>query len=218
MAKGRRSIPTNLATGKGIYPIIPYRARIDRAGNNTVLNALNNGFIVDFDLQFEDNEVMDLIAIEWQHNAGLVGIATPATDETCFLASWLLENPELAADDFLNVVDATGTYPNVGASVDDSFVTNSALVHYKETVFSETLDLQAATNGRAFVTKTSNYSMFTFPQPYTVARNVLVNSRASLDTDESSIMTSYRVDCTIWGRRRKAADSEFKNIIYRQRF
>jgi len=206
-----------LQTGKGIYPIIPYRARIDRAGNATVLNAFNNGFQVEFDLQFEDNEVMDIFAVEWAHNTCIVAIAT-VTDMTVFLASWLLENPELAVDDFLEVVDATGTYPNSGAATTSEFVTNSALVHYKETVFSQTVDDQGSTDGRAFVTKTSDREMFTFPQPYTVARNVLVNSRASLDTDEDEVLVSYRVDCTIWGRRRKAADSEFKNIIYRQRF
>lgn len=205
-----------MQTGKGIYPIIPYRARIDRAGNATVLNALNNGFQVEFDLQFEDNEVMDIFAIEWAHNA-IIELGAAASDLPMFLASWLLENPELAVDDILEVVDAAGVYPNSGASLTSEFVTNSALVHYKETVFSESADTVAG-DARSVLAKTSDREMFVLPQPYTVARNVLVNARSSQDTDEVERMLSYRVDCTIWGRRRKAADSEFKNIIYRQRF
>lgn len=216
---GGRSMPNNLAQGRGIYPIIPYRSQLgkvgslDGAGGGVAAVITIDSNVVDFDLQFEDNEVMDIVCIESEVTVTDFELLQTSADndQNLMLAQWLMENPELTATDVLGSVT---TQP----AETDEFMTNSALVWYHEEQYAvyEGTAGTAASIAIAIAMQTK-YRKFDFPQPYTVARNVLHTMKGFLINDASRL-NGYRMNMTIWGRRRKAADGEFKNIMYRQRF
>lgn len=211
-ATSGRSIPGNLRQGSGIYPIIPYRVRLQRV-DDTNLSTLNTA-VLDFDLQFEDNEVMDIIAIESEVNVTDLAIGeqdAQIVDEA--IAVWLMENPELTA---VNVLE--DPYVGDGNLNTSQFSTNSALIWYHEEDYYFDMPAAAVGSLTSYVHGSlSRYRCFTLPQPYTVARNVLVGAKHLADGETGDI-DGYRINFTIWGRRRKAAVSEFQNIVYRQRF
>lgn len=183
-------IPDLFSRGKNVYPIIPYRARLAASAAGA---ANNEREIVDFDLQFEDNEVMDIVGVEVNYEH----VYDDITAFNSFIALLaLLEDPDLPAT------------TDIGTEA--FFETNASLVWFNESGVMTDL----ATSGMAAVPIT-DYAKFMFPQPYTVARNVSWIIQASGTENDVIVITTH---ATIWGRRRIASDEEFKNIIYRQRF
>lgn len=191
-AANAAKIPDLFSRGKNVYPIIPYRARFSK---NTLAAANNEKETIDFDLQFEDNEVMDLVALEYQMeiNADDFNVATPVD---LLIQMGVFEDPDKVATTDL--------------SAEAVFEDDPSLVHWAE--FGIVQDV--VTSGMAAL-RTTDYQQFTFPQPYTVARNIA----AIMQLDGLNPNSDFaRCHLTVWGRRRIASDAEFKNIIYRQRF
>lgn len=211
MDKKKRSMPNNLAMGRGIYPIIPYRSRRTVAGTGAAVTIVSD--VIDFDLQFEDNEVMDIIGVE--SDLLITDLELPDdlgdAEMELSLAVWLNENPEDTTTDMLGAV---GTSDN-GTS---NFVTSSNLVWYHESQFFVGTNQEGSpTSELAVIDKLKDRQVYMFPQPYTVARNVVIVKKGVIE-GTTTILQAWRNNFTIWGRRRKANDAEFKNIIYRQRF
>lgn len=190
MPRARRSMPGALSQGKNVYPIIGYRARL---ANTAVAAANNEREVIDFDLEFEDNEVMDIWAVEYQTN--YAPDAIDAFDDLDLLLG-VFENPDIVAATDL--------------SLEATFEDESSLVHFWKTGFLGSF----TTSGMTSTISTAQYS-FQFPQPYTVARNIALITQMDGTEGTTVALTTH---ATVWGRRRKAPDSEFKNIIYRQRF
>ena len=157
--------------------------------------ANNEREVIDFDLQFENNEVMDIWGVEYNTYCDLTQLAA-FNDQLVTLA--LFEDPDKLATTDL--------------SLEATFEDDSSLVHYFKTGWAGGL---LTTSGQATV-KVTDYLYFQFPQPYTVARNIAVIGE--FDGTEGDANTVWVEHVTIWGRRRIAPDAEFKNIIYRQRF
>jgi len=204
MAKKYSSrIPSLYDTDKGVYPIIPYRTKLVEGTLGTI-----NNRVVDFDLQFEDNEVMDLVAIESTMYMTIEVPDTEAENESSLtMSASLLEDP-----DPVNV-DILGNPATEDLDGGNEFEDNASLIWHHE------FNLESVENAAdvsSTLYKTTDHKYFMFPQPYAVARNVQWEFNGnSQDTDRAD---SCIYLMTIWGRRRKAGDAEFKNIIYRQRF
>lgn len=196
-------IPALFDTGRDIYPIIPYRTKVVEGTLGTI-----NNRVVDFDLQFEDNEVMDLVAIESTMYMTLEIPDTEAENEASLtMSASLLEDPDPQA------VDILGNPATEDTDGGNEFEDNASLIWHHEFNL-EVIENAADVSSNAY--KTTDHKYFVFPQPYTVARNVQWELNGnSQDTDRADSCVYL---CTLWGRRRKASDAEFKNIIYRQRF
>lgn len=186
-AKGK-SMPGALAQGSKIYPIVPYRALV-----SLTAVATNEREVLDFDLQFENNEVMDIFSLEYLFS---------------------IDFDDVDAYNELNLNVALFDDPDKDSATDiDSetvFEDDASLIHYMQ----HQVVCDLATSGMALAVVSGHYP-FTFPQPYTVGRNVCMI--ADWEGTEAGVKNP---ECkfTLWGRRRVASDSEFKNIIYRQRF
>lgn len=198
--RGMKSIPNALSQGKDVFPITAFRNKLQIAIGDAVtdLTSANNaGEEVDLDLQFEDNEVLDV----WQVHLIMTATnraADVVSNGSIEMCAALLEDPDKA-----NTTDI----------VAENFVENDSSLLYLtcERMFFE----QAAVGQIAF--SLTREKVYSFVQPYTVARNVkwILQSNAVIAADE---FDSIDLIATIWGRRRNASDAEFKNIIYRQRF
>jgi len=159
--------------------------------------ANNDGEVIDLDLQFEDNEVLDV----WSMQSDITFLADEAPDAAA-LGIWevaLFEDPDKA--------DTTDL--SVAATVED----DTSLIHIEEGRAEMFFTTAAGFQMAAAEVSVNRY--FVFPQPYTVARNIkLIMQIAGTQGD----ITAMRALVTVWGRRRNASDAEFKNIVYRQRF
>jgi len=190
--RGMPAIPNALSQGKDVFPITPFRQVLAIATFGT-----NDGEVIDLDLQFEDNEVLDVWSMQTQ-----VNFAFDTAPDAVATGLWhvaLFEDPDKA--------DATDL--SVAATIED----DSSLIHIEEgramMLFTTAAGFQALAADNAI----NRY--FQFPQPYTVARNLKVIMQiAGTQAD----IEAMRAVVTVWGRRRNATDAEFKNIIYRQRF
>ena len=195
MAKGRASsvakMPDALARGKNIYPIIPYRSRLALSADGA---ANNSEETVDFDLQFENNEVIDIFDVVMMYDMEFDNLADGLNNIASFLA--LLEDPDRVS--------------TTDISTENFFETDPSLVVWD--IYNIITDFD--TSGMALSEGGARHH-FKLPQPYTVARNVKWIAQA--DWTEADVVVCT-ISCEIWGRRRVASDAEFKNIIYRQRF
>jgi hypothetical protein len=199
--KSKKSMPGALAQGKGIYPIIPYRCVL---GCAAVGAANNEREILDFDLLFENNEVMDIWKIDYQHSVALEDQDYGAADiySRFDIRTGVFEDPE----------KPVATDLSTEAVIED----DSSLVDIAQTVINVEGEVQGTpANFAMFAPRLSEKLVTNFPQPYTVARNLAVILQWE-GTEGGAHQVGSIV--TVWGRRRKAHDSEFKNIIYRQRF
>lgn len=159
-----------------------------------VAAANNEREVLDFDLQFEDNEVLDIWSIE--HKLSL-GIATITADTDLDFLLGVFEDPDKAVATDL--------------SLEATFEDDSSLIWFDKNSLHREFVTAAAISD--MLSSFSNY--FVFPQPYTVARNIAIILQMD-GTEGDAIDPVSHV--TVWGRRRNASDAEFKNIIYRQRF
>jgi len=189
----RKSMPGYFATGAGIYPIIPYRVlnRID-----TFAAASNEREIMDFDLEFENNEVMDIVMIHILFEWDLAASMAVDTDLTVLLG--VFEDPDKAT---VTDIDTEALFEDDASLL---FMEQSGR-HYDFVAAGVSTTSPPIVESRQFL----------FPQPYTVARNLAIILQGNGSEGDA---TAVDVRTTIWGRRRRASDSEFKNIIYRQRF
>lgn len=167
---------------------------------------------VDLDLQFEDNEVLDVIGLEVILTTEYA--STIVTDDTN-MAICLSENPD--ENDELQIFPTTAAgvidFTGAAGTTFPEFENNSGILWY----MIRRLQAQVmTTSGGPTVFEMSRYFQFTFPQPYTVARNLKWILRQVESVDDAAVACAMYA--TIWGRRRNAPDAEFKNIIYRQRF
>lgn len=150
--------------------------------------------ILTLDLQFEDNEVLDVIAVQCDL---LMNEPTISTDSFLKWAVGLFENP-----------DQTTT---TDIMAEAEFETDTALIHAELGIYN--VDFGSAVGINSIESDWHRY--FIFPQPYTVARNIAVILEGQGTEGDAKTLEAY---VTMWGRRRNAQDAEFKNIIYRQRF
>src|SRR3990172_5998661 len=70
--KGMKSIPNALSQAKNVFPITSFRARL---ANQVVAAANNEREIIATDLQFEDNEVLDIWGVEYNTYCDLTQLA-----------------------------------------------------------------------------------------------------------------------------------------------
>jgi hypothetical protein len=93
------------------------------------------------------------------------------------------------------------------------FETAPELVYYDMASWKHHL----GTNVGESLTKTSAYHCRKYDEPFTVARNLLWTIVGVQSTD---FFTSAQLMCRaiIWGRKRRASESEFNDILYRERF
>lgn len=154
--------------------------------------------------------MFDIVAVESCIQPAEFSLSEEDTAGEFHIATWLMENPELTAVDVLGAVGA-----ETGSQITSEFVTNSSLIYYHGEAYLNLFAIETSGAGASDY-KATGYRYFKFPQPYTVARNILVSAKA--EEDNSSI-NAWRADFTVWGRRRKAvSNNEWENIIYRQRF
>lgn len=200
------AIPPALAQGKNVYPMVPMRnvLLISPVAATSLTSANNDGEVVDLDLQFEDNEVMDLwgmrLYLELEPEDGVF------TLDVIRCAIALFEDPDKA--------DTIEIQPTLGDNDAENVIENdSSLVHYVQHSF---VIREGATITDMLNPLTYEHD-FMFPQPYTVARNVKWILQANAILTASDI-DAIRLYAELWGRRRNAAQEEFINIVYRQRF
>jgi len=183
-----------------VFPMVPIRnfLQIPIADADVAKTAANNdGEVVDLDLQFEDNEVMDLWYLDFhlslQDDDGNYAL------DRFDLAVGLFEDPDKA--------DTTDL------SVENTIENDSSLIY----LYQDNKTVRQGATITDCLYRFTDHVMFQFPQPYTVARNVkwILQAIATLTADD---FDSIDLTATIWGRRRNASDAEFKNIVYRQRF
>lgn len=187
---GMPPIPNALSQGKSVFPITTFRALLQPTTQGT-----NVEQVIDLDLQFEDNEVLDV----WSMKVDASMLQDTAADAASELewAVALFEDPDKAL--------ATNIFS------EETFEDDSSLIHHEAGVFYVNFTTAAGFE----IGNLCDSRYFVFPQPYTVARNLkVIAGMLGTQTDLLS-MSDY---VTIWGRRRNANDAEFKNIIYRQRF
>jgi len=206
--KGMRSIPGMLSQAKDVFPVTSFRTYLASDFDATADGVERT---VELDLQFEDNEVLDVIALEVI--LGIEYASTIVTDDTN-MAIGLFENPD--EDDEVQLfptVAATGVIDFTEAGTFPEFEDNNSLLWY----MIQRMQAQVqTTSGGPTVFDMTKYYQFTFPQPYTVGRDLKWILRQVESVDDAAIAASMYA--TIWGRRRNAQDAEFKNIVYRQRF
>jgi len=189
--RGMRNIPDVLSQARHIFPLVPFRVLIpDIQTSGTFV-----GEVVDLDLQFEDNEVLDVYSMQVDFNLDTVQDAVDA------LSQWgvgLFEDPDKAS--------------NTNLLTNDNWETDNSLVHAE--MGSVGMAVVGTATAINYVEAPHRYKLF--EQPYTVGRNLKVIAGF---TDIVGAMIAD-MDCYVqlWGRRRNADDAEFKNIIYRQRF
>lgn len=178
---------------------------IGPVAETSLTSANNDGETVDLDLQFEDNEVMDIwqidLFLELEPEDGVF------TLDVVRCAVALFEDPDKA-----DTTDIQGTLA-ARTAAQNTIENDSSLVKYFQHTF---ICREGATVTDAFGHITERMQ-FQFPQPYTVARNLkwILQANAILTASDLDAINLY---AEIWGRRRNASDAEFKNIIYRQRF
>lgn len=201
MAKRRstKMIPPDYSIGKDVFPVIPIRTFMTQSAviqtSEATIVAGNVGQEVELDLDFESNEVFDVLAVEVDYtmNVGANASTNPA-NMTGVVA--LTDDPDKATETPIHT--------------EDTFEGDQSFVWFK-TYFADYGTAVDSTD--RMIGQTYNY--FIFEQPWTVARN-LKWIMATFATAADDFGGTARI--TIWGRRRNASDSEFKSIIYRQRF
>lgn len=200
------AIPPALSQGNNVFPMVPMRnvLLISPAAGTSLTSANNDGEVVDLDLQFEDNEVMDLwgmrLYLEIEPEDGVF------TLDVVRCAIGLFEDPDKA--------DTTEIQPTLADNDAENVIENdSSLIHYVQHSF---VMREGVTVTDAFGHLTYEHE-FTFPQPYVVARNVKWILQANAILTASDI-DAIRLYAELWGRRRNAKQEEFINIVYRQRF
>jgi len=202
MASKKRStkmIPPDYSIGKNVFPVIPLRTRIGGAGvidtDQASIVAGNVLQQLELDLDFESNEVFDVLAIQFDQRfqPGIV----PGTNISVMRSVVALtDDPDKAV--------TTPIY------LEDVFEGDDSFVWYKHTSKRTTTAVDVAT-----IDDTVFYEYFIFEQPWTVARNMAWIC-CQFSTAAGDFITENNL--TVWGRRRNASDDEFKSIIYRQRF
>jgi len=123
------------------------------------------------------------------------------------IAVALFEDPDKA-----DTTDIQGTLA-ARTAAENTIENDASLIKYFQNTW---VIREGATITDAFGKITERFQ-FLFPQPYSVARNLkwILQANAILTASDLDAINLY---AEIWGRRRNAPDSEFKNIIYRQRF
>jgi len=202
------AIPPALSQGKNVFPMVPMRnfLSIPLTTETSLTSANNDGEVVDLDLQFEDNEVMDLwqidlyLELEPEDNVFTLDLVR--------LAVALFEDPDKADNTDIQPTDGSQT----GAAA-NTIENDSSLVKYFQHAWS-IREGATITDVQGHLTERMQ---FVFPQPYTVARNVkwIMQANAILTASDFDAINCY---AELWGRRRNAAQDEFINIVYRQRF
>lgn len=162
---------------------------------STPAAASNARDVIELNLQFEDNEVLDVIAVHVLTEFNLTQELATDTDLTAYIA--LFEDPDKALATDL--------------SLEATFEDDNSLIYFSQS----SVGYDFGDNTSQTIWDSGRESYFVFPQPYTVARNLALISQMDGTEGDAAVITN-RV--TIWGRRRNASDVEFKNIIYRQRF
>jgi len=190
-----KMIPPDYSIGKNVFPVVPFRTQLQvlSAGINT-----NVAQDVELDLDFESNEVFDVLAIDTLINVK-PNLTAGDFNEEMNLA--LTDDPDKPATTRIDE-DITANTGEATFEGDESFV------YYHDFEWSQ----QATTDT---MTQTTSQKVFIFEQPWTVSRNIrwIFSCRG---TAAGLISTTARIQ--LWGRRRNASDTEFKAIIYRQRF
>lgn len=184
--------PYSRVTAPNVYPVVPIKNVLATAANSTPVYEE-----VELNLQFEVNEVFDIMKIEsWILPAAYDGAIASGT-----------------ADCHMALLDSTLSTENV--DTDATFEAMDDLIFYAEETYIHTQGAAAALIMHPWMAASRHLEFYT--EPFTVARNVLwtivLNQSTAFFT--GNIITGRVI---IWGRRRRASDSEFKDIIYRERF
>lgn len=191
--RGTKNIPAPYSQGKDVFPIVPFRVQIEPTTAGT-----SEGQTVALDLDFEENEVLDIMLVETE----IIPVNFTAGDGGQRICAALLEDPDLAV--------------TTDVIAEAFFETNDSVVYYHEDHISA-LEVTAAGEMVVWPALRKNLKFAADLQPYTVARDLLWIVR--FEEDAANVpFGQYKFNLTIWGRRRNASDAEFKNIIYRQRF
>lgn len=209
--KGKaKMIPQPYSIADNVFPVVPFRtqfgtgivAAANMAGiaapidtTSATIVAGNVGQEVELDLDFESNEVFDVMGIELSVDF-VTNLAFFTNQEIFRYAMGLTDDPDKAT--------ATDILLETTFETDESFI----WLKYGTWEYGSAVDTSAAL-------KTCDDDRFNFIQPWTVARNLKWIFESSA-TNAGDVTSVGRV--VIWGRRRNASDSEFKSIIYRQRF
>lgn len=162
----------------------------------TQLNATSTTNVaqeVQLDLDFEEREVFDIMKLDVDLNFNVE--TTSAAFAEFFGNLALCMDPDKASTTDLN--DET------------IYEGDSSFIWFRQ--------FRAIRQGAAveYGMYTENYQ-FDFVQPFTVARNLLWILDMNIITATEGEGVDMRAQ--LWGRRRNAPESEFMNIVYRERF
>lgn len=152
---------------------------------------------VDFDLQYEANEVMRILKLEmWISNSN--AIEDPPSDGVTRVRAALLDDPQAVID------IATAT----------EFDSRPEIVDYSEAIWSVQVD--AAPTNKVLL-NTSLYKNTEFPD-----EGILVgrNMQYTIVVDETASMfgLAWELRTQLWCRRERVSDAMFKQIMYGVRF
>lgn len=182
--------PYSKVTARGVYPVVPIRHQVSTVANTTPIYEE-----VDLDLQHEINEVFDIMEIEtWMDPA--VYDATQAAGN-CDLHVGLMDNVASVRD----------------LVVGTTWETAPELVYYSVAQWKHHFGTDVGQN----LVRSGVYHNRKYDEPYTVARNLLWNVQVSAN---SPFFVGYAMQMRgiIWGRKRRASETEFNSILYRERF
>lgn len=173
-----------------VFPVVPLRTALDTAADDTPVYEE-----VELNLQFENNEVFDIMKVETWLSMTTVP-ANPANG---------------GLDGHVGLLDNPSSIANLDTDV--TFETIPELFYYAKMSWTFFEDAAPASHQHF---KHDVYHVNVYTEPFTVARNV----RWTLTVNPSADFFGYAMSLRgiIWGRRRKASDAEFKDIIYRERF
>ncbi len=189
MARKRGTNPyTKL--GKNVFPVVNFRNNLVTAADDTPVYEE-----VDLGLQtgLEDNLVFDIMAVEtWMDPTGYdESVADGAIDIHCAL----LDNP---GETSLNL------------DTDAVFESTEEIIYYDHHSWLHTL----GTAGGFREIQSTMHKYQKFDEPFVVARNVAW----TITLNQTTVIftgAACNLRAMIYGRKRRAPDSEYKNLLYR---
>ncbi len=186
MAKKRSSF------GMQSFPVQCFRNSVSTAASGTPVYDP-----VDFDLQYEANEVMRLLCLEmWLSNSD--AIDDPPTDGVTRVRGALLDDP-----------NAT-----ISIQTASEFDSRPEIVDYTEAVWAHQVD--AAPTDKIFQ-QMSHYKQLVFPGGGLLVGRNMQYTAVVVET-ASGVGLSWELRTQLWCRRERVSDAMFKQIMYGVRF
>lgn len=175
-----------------VYPVVPLRNEVI-----TVTDAVPVSEEIDLALDFTENMVYDIMEVETWIDPVAVDV-TVATGGSVDIDFALLDNPASVA--------------NLGTPA--VFETAPEVIYYAHATWLFAKDAVPTSHS---LVRADMYHTHKFDEPFTVARNLLISLVANTGGG-LMFANAFTGRMIVWGRKRKASDKEFKDILYRQRY